>query len=150
MYTQYKYKFYLNTNHAIYINKNLGDLHSHTWEMILNVTSFNMEFVQFNDIEKNINNILNRYQNANINTITPFDTINPTLENVCKYFNNEFISALKIKNIRLDSLEICESATRSFIIINNNIEVDQIEQRTNEEEIFMNDIVNSFLKENRY
>lgn len=144
MYTQYKYKFYLNANHAIYINNNLGDLHSHTWEMILNVTSFNMNFIQFNDIEKHINTVLDKYQNQNINVVEPFNKINPTLENICKYFNEEFISILKPQNIRLDSIEICESVTRSFIIINSDVETNQSMQEVNEEEMFIDDIISKF------
>lgn len=34
---QYKFKFYLNARHGIYKNGVLGEVHPHTWEIVINV-----------------------------------------------------------------------------------------------------------------
>lgn len=118
MYSKYKYKFYLDTNHAIYINNKLGQMHPHTWEITLCVKDFNTGFTKFEDIEKIIKPTLNIYQNKIMNDIKPFDKINPTIENVCKYFYSIFEKELFKRNIKLESIEFCESPKCSFIIDN--------------------------------
>lgn len=116
MFNQYKYKFYLDTNHAIYINDTLGQLHPHTWEFVLHVKDFNNSFTQFSDIEDIVRPTLDLYQNKIMNDIEPFNKINPTIENVCKYFHDVLKEKLQQKNIKLDSIELCESPKCSFII----------------------------------
>lgn len=144
IFSKYKYKFYLNANHAIYIDNNLGKIHSHTWEITLIVKNFNENFMQFNDVENIINEILDKYQNKNINTLEPFDKINPTLENICKYFNDIFKNKLLEKNIRLDTIEICESPKRAFIIENDDNNTNIAEQNEIEKE--NENILNSILE----
>ena len=34
---QYKFKFYLNARHGIYKNGLMGEIHPHTWEIVINV-----------------------------------------------------------------------------------------------------------------
>ena len=41
MITGYHYKFYLNANHAIYLNGQLGQIHPHTWEFSFEVINEN-------------------------------------------------------------------------------------------------------------
>ena len=36
-YQQYKFKFYMDARHAIYIGGKLGEVHPHTWEIVLHV-----------------------------------------------------------------------------------------------------------------
>ena len=36
-YQQYKFKFYMDARHAIYIGGKLGEVHPHTWEIALHV-----------------------------------------------------------------------------------------------------------------
>ena len=85
-YDKYKFKFYLNASHSIYINGVLGQSHPHTWEFSLDVLKVWEDFVQFNHVEKAIEELLSKYQNNNINDIDPFRKLNPTLENICEYF----------------------------------------------------------------
>ena len=44
MITGYHYKFYLNANHAIYLNGQLGQTHPHTWEFSFEVINENKDF----------------------------------------------------------------------------------------------------------
>lgn len=151
MYSKYKYKFYLNINHAIYINGKLGETHPHTWEIILSVKSFNKDFVQFNEVEILINTILNKFQNTTINEMPPFDKINPTLENVCNYLNDIIGEKTKSMNIVLDMIEMCESPKRSFIIENDdnilyNEDIKEENALDNKNEKLINGILEKYIK----
>ena len=99
---QYVCKFYLNASHFITINNNKGDIHSHCFEIAIDIGSKNKDsFVSFTEIEKCIEDLLQPYQEQVINTVKPFDTINPEL---------------KKKNWVLLTLEFSETPTRSFLI----------------------------------
>lgn len=115
-YNQYRFKFYLNASHSIYLNGVLGQEHPHTWEITLNTIKLKDNFIIFNDIEKNIEKYLEKYQDSYINKVEPFVTLNPTLENICQYFKNEFQNLLLESGWLLLSMEISETPTRSYII----------------------------------
>lgn len=116
IYSQYKFKFYLNASHSIYINGNLGQSHPHTWEISLNVLKVKEKFIQFHEVEKAIEAYLDKYQNTFINNIEPFNEINPTLENICEYFKGTLRDLLKKKGWVLMTIEISETPSRSYII----------------------------------
>lgn len=115
-YNQYRFKFYLNASHSIYLNGVLGQEHPHTWEITLNTIKLKDNFIIFNDIEKNIEKYLEKYQDSYLNKVDPFVTLNPTLENICEYFKNEFQNLLLENGWLLLSMEIGETPTRSYII----------------------------------
>ncbi len=114
---QYVCKFYLNASHFIYIGNSKGDIHSHCFELAIDIgTKDKNSFVSFTEIEKCIEEILSPYQEQVINTVKPFDEINPTLENMAIYFKDVFYEELKKKNWVLLTLEFSETPTRSFLI----------------------------------
>lgn len=115
-YHQYRYKFYLNASHAIYIQNRLGQHHPHTWEITLDTIKVVDGFVQFNDVERAIEQFLEQYQDKNINDVEPFNTLNPTLENICEYFKEAIRSLLVDKGWLLLKIEISETPARSYII----------------------------------
>ena len=115
-YNQYKYKFYLNANHSIMIGDKMGQVHPHTWEIMIDIVKIIEEFVPFSVVEKTIDNILLDYQDKYINEVKPFDTINPTLENISEYFKNCIEDALKQEGWLLLKMEISETPARSYVI----------------------------------
>jgi len=115
-YDKYKFKFYLNASHSIYINGVLGQSHPHTWEFTLDVLKVWEDFVQFNDVEKAIEELLSKYQNNYINEIDPFTKMNPTLENICEYFKETLKKLLMDIGWILMIIEISETPSRSYII----------------------------------
>lgn len=115
-YQQYKFKFYLNARHAIYINGNLGEMHPHTWEIILHVVKSKTQFVQFDVLEKTVEKFMEQYQNQYINEIPPFDVINPTLENCAHYFKDQLIDLLNHEGWIFLMMEISENPSRSYVI----------------------------------
>jgi 6-pyruvoyltetrahydropterin/6-carboxytetrahydropterin synthase len=115
-YNQYRFKFYFNASHAIYLLGELGQSHPHTWEIVVNSVKITDGFVRFNEIETMIEAFLSRYQDVSINTVEPFTTTNPTLENICTYFKECIQDMLYEKGWLLLSIELSETPTRSFVI----------------------------------
>lgn len=115
-YKQYKFKFYLNARHAIYIDGLLGTVHPHTWEITLNVIKRQDGFIEFNKLEKKIEEFIKPYQNKELNEEEPFDTINPTLENCCDYFKEQISNILDKEGWVLLMMEMSETPSRSYVI----------------------------------
>ena len=115
-YQQYKFKFYLNARHGIYINGKLGEAHPHTWEIILHVVKGKNQFVQFGELEKTVEKFMEPYQNQFLNKIPPFDMINPTLENCAHYFKDRFQEILNREGWIFLMMEMSESPARSYVI----------------------------------
>lgn len=113
---QYRFKFYFNASHAIYLYGEKGEEHPHTWEVILTVMKVSETFVIFNEIEKMIEVFLSKYQNVFINSVYPFVTLNPTLENICNFFREKIQDMLYEKGWMLLSIELSETPSRSYII----------------------------------
>ena len=112
----YRYKYYLDANHAVYIDGELGEIHPHTWEFTIELKHLFNKFISFSNVEKIIKEMLNPYQAKFINEITPFNEINPTTENIGEYFKNYINGAIKDENWKLLKLESSESPTRTYIL----------------------------------
>ncbi len=115
-YSQYKFKFYLNASHAIYIDGHIGEKHPHTWEITINVLKEKSEFIQFSSLEKKIENWMKRYQDKFLNEIDPFDKVNPTMENCCDYMKEVLKEILHSEGWILLSIEMSETPTRSYVV----------------------------------
>ncbi|WP_069999814.1 6-carboxytetrahydropterin synthase [Cellulosilyticum sp. I15G10I2] len=115
-YNQYRFKFYINATHAIYINGVLGQEHPHTWEITMHTLKVKDDFIAFDTIEKDIEKYLHRFQDVSINQVEPFTTLNPTLENISHYFKETLQQLLFEKRWLLLSIEVSETPTRSYII----------------------------------
>lgn len=114
--SQYRFKFYFNASHAIYLSGEMGQSHPHTWEVILNVMKVSDNFVLFNEVEEMSEAFLLQYQDVFINSVQPFTTINPTLENICTYFKEKLQEMLHEKGWLLLSIELSETPSRSYVI----------------------------------
>lgn len=115
-YKQYKFKFYLNMNHYIKLGGKQGEVHPHTWEIMLSVLSDNAEMTLFANIEKKIDQIMDRYQDKLLNECEPFDKIVPTVENAAKYFFRLIQDEIIQDGWIVLMLELSETPTRSYII----------------------------------
>ena len=115
-YRQYKFKFYLNMNHFIIIGDKPGEVHPHTWEIIISVISEEREMTPFVNIERKLDQIMEKYQDKLLNECEPFDTIVPTVENAAKYFFRLIQDNIMYEGWILLMLELSETPTRSYII----------------------------------
>ena len=135
-YSQYKFNFYLNASHAIYIDGKLGASHPHTWEIIIRTIKSQKEFVMFNEVENKIEQFLGKYQNRYINDFEPFDAMNPTLENITSYFLEQLEDLLEQLGWIVFYIEVSETPTRSYVIsrVENNI-ISDLQQKNMVEDI---------------
>lgn len=122
-YGQYKFNFYLNASHAIYIDGKLGKAHPHTWEIIIRAVKSSNDFVMFNAVEKAIEEFLSQYQNKFLNDYEPFNIMNPTLEYITAYFLEKLEELLEPLGWVIFYIEISETPTRSYVIsrVENNV-----------------------------
>ena len=122
-YSQYRFSFYLNASHAIYINGELGDSHPHTWEIVIKAIRSEKGMMLFHEVEKKIEEFLEPFQNRFINDFEPFDVLNPTLENITTYLLDSMDDILKTIGWVVFYIEVSETPTRSYIIsrVENNI-----------------------------
>lgn len=142
-YSQYKFNFYLNASHAIYIDGNLGAAHPHTWEIMIRTIKSQKEFVMFTEVEKTIEEFLGKFQNRYINDFEPFDAMNPTLENITSYFLEQMELLLEPLGWIVFYIEVSETPTRSYVIsrVENNI-VNDLQQKN-----IVTDIIDSAFSE---
>ncbi len=115
-YRQYKLKFYLNMNHFIIIGDKPGEVHPHTWEIIISVVSAQEDMTPFTSIERRMEAVMDQYQDKLLNDCAPFDKIVPTVENAAKYFFRLIQDNLIQEGWILMMLEVSETPTRSYII----------------------------------
>ncbi len=92
---QYRFRFYINASHGIYIDGKLGELHPHTWEIILTMMKGQEGFAPFHEIEKLCESSFARYQDGILNEIPPFTTVNPTLENITAVLRDDVRDSLR-------------------------------------------------------
>lgn len=115
-YRQYKFKFYLNMNHFIIMNDKPGEVHPHTWEIILSVIAAQGDMTPFASIERKMDEIMEQYQDKLLNDCKPFDKVVPTVENAAKYFFRLIQDNIIQEGWILMMLEVSETPTRSYII----------------------------------
>lgn len=115
-YYQYKYKFYVNLNHSITINGKQGEVHPHTWELMVDIATTDEQFREFSQIEKKLEQLLEKYQDKYINSIEPFQKINPTIENAGEVFAREIRKSIEEEGWMLLIFEISETPSRTYII----------------------------------
>ncbi|MBO5278154.1 MAG: 6-carboxytetrahydropterin synthase [Lachnospiraceae bacterium] len=115
-YKQYRFKFYLNMNHYIMNNGKAGEVHPHTWELMISVVSNNNKMTPFFNLERKIEQVMDRYQDKLLNSCEPFDKIVPTVENAARYFFSLIQDEIMPEGWILLMLELSETPTRSYVI----------------------------------
>lgn len=130
---EYRFKFYLNAIHSIEINDVMGKEHPHTWEIGIEAFKSDDSFIMFTDIEKAVENTIAPFQDKNMNLVSPFDVINPTLENVSFYFKNKIEQLLIDKDWMLTRIEVSETPSRTFVIdLKNSTDTNEIKSSKRE------------------
>lgn len=103
-------------NHFIYNNGKAGEVHPHTWELMLSVISNNSEMTPFFNLERKVEQLMDKYQDKLLNDCEPFDEIIPTVENAARYFFRMIQDAIMQEGWILLMLELSETPTRSYVI----------------------------------
>ena len=87
-------------------------LHGHNWNIKLDVLAGNLNdigiTVDFLDLDKILWQVIGPFDHNNFNDFPPFDKINPTAENVARYFYDEIKKKLP-QGIELEKISIWET-----------------------------------------
>lgn len=112
----YKIKSYINASHAVRWEGGTGKQHNHTWEVISEIRLDGDELIPFNQIEALLKETFGNYSGKFLNEVEPFNTVNPTLENITKLLFKLLSRVLKENQSSLVRLEVGESPTRFYCI----------------------------------
>lgn len=109
---------FLNARHYMVFAGKKGQTHGHSWQFQADVSVANNDdsFIKFENLDKNLNNILIPYQRAILNDVSPFDQIEPLTENLAVYFFNVLYDELVALNVHLNKLTVWENPTKGIEI----------------------------------
>ncbi len=109
----YKFSFRINASHKT--NDNAEHSHSHTFEIALFIKPEH-DFQAFYEVETLINEQINRYSGKCFNDIPPFDSINPTVENIGNIFFDDIYTKIAAYGFCLFQLNISETPNRIYSV----------------------------------
>ena len=88
------------------------NLHGHNWTAIVTVETKELDAIgvgiDFVELKKNVEEVLSRLDYKNINEVPPFDSKNPSAENISRWLFDELVSLINSDNARLKKVEIKE------------------------------------------
>lgn len=90
-----------------------ANIHGHNWRVVVEVCSKKLDktgmVLDFKSIKKQIEEISNKLDHQYINDVSPFDEINPTTENLTKWFFDSISQKINQKSIAVKSVTIHET-----------------------------------------
>ena len=88
-------------------------LHGHNWQVEVSVCSQvlndNGIAIDFREIKKQTKLVVKRVDHQYLNEIEPFDVLNPTAENIAKYFYDEVGLLINNENVKVKDVVIWET-----------------------------------------
>ncbi len=98
--------------HAILINGRREPVHGHNWKVQVIVAGESLDhndlLCDFHVIERDIDAVIRRFDNHDLNVMPPFDRINPTAERVAQHIGEEVAKKLPAR-IRLLRTTVSEA-----------------------------------------
>ena len=88
-------------------------LHGHNWQVEVSVCSQVLNdsgiAIDFREIKKQTKLVVKRLDHQYLNEIKPFDVLNPTAENIAKYFFDEIALLITNKDVKVKEVMIWET-----------------------------------------
>ena len=98
------------------------NVHGHNYRVRVTIEGEQLDatglLVDFVEIKRLANTVIDKLDHQFINDVAPFDTINPSAENIAKYFYDEICSGLKtdtparISEVRVWETDVSAAAYR--------------------------------------
>jgi len=89
-----------------------ANVHGHNWKIRVDVESKKVDEIgiamDFSDLDKKLWQVIGCFDHKLINSVPPFDTINPTAENMVKYIYDQLKMRLT-ENVKLKKMTIWET-----------------------------------------
>ena len=103
---------------------NCSRLHGHNWGVEVKVQSEVLDetgiAIDFREIKNQTKEVANRLDHFYLNDIKPFDEINPTAENIAKYFFDELKKLINTDTVSVKEVTIWETPRSAVPIRSNN------------------------------
>ena len=88
-------------------------LHGHNWQVEVSICSQVLDdsgiAIDFREIKKQTKLVVKRLDHQYLNEIKPFDVLNPTAENIAKYFFDEIALLITNKDVKVKEVMIWET-----------------------------------------
>jgi 6-pyruvoyltetrahydropterin/6-carboxytetrahydropterin synthase len=88
-------------------------LHGHNWRVELHIEADKLNerglAIDFKEMKKQANRVVGGLDHRYLNEIKPFDTLNPSAENLAKYIFDELSTCLNDGNIRVSLVRVWET-----------------------------------------
>lgn len=90
------------------------NLHGHNYRVQVKVSGPELDdagmLVDFGDLKRLLRDVTDRLDHQNLNEILPFDTLNPSAENIAKYLYDEIRQGIRFANTAaLDEVKVWET-----------------------------------------
>ncbi|MBC7076594.1 MAG: 6-carboxytetrahydropterin synthase QueD [Syntrophomonadaceae bacterium] len=98
-----------------YYEGKCSNIHGHTWTVEVSISGNKLDesgmLVDFRYIKGALNTILDKLDHTLLNEVSPFDTINPTAENIARYIYYEMQGKIKFTECKVKKVKVWESPT---------------------------------------
>ena len=89
------------------------NLHGHNWRVMVSIGSEGLDslgmVVDFRVLKREVEAVIERLDHKFINEVPPFDSINPTAENISKYIYEEISESLASEGVKVFRVKVWES-----------------------------------------
>ena len=93
------------------------NVHGHNYRVLVTIQGPELDsiglLVDFVEVKKLMNRVIDRLDHQFINDLAPFDAINPSAENMAKYFYDEISAGLGPSSVRVGEVKIWETDNAS-------------------------------------
>lgn len=89
------------------------NVHGHNYRVRVTVSGKELDptglLVDFTDVRAAIRALVDRLDHRFLNDLPPFDRINPSAENLAKYFSDEIEPKFRVRHFRVESVTVWET-----------------------------------------
>ena len=116
MYTVSVTKSFDAAHHLVGYRGNCANVHGHRWDVRVTIEGEELNelgmLIDFKIVKEQLSKFISRFDHHDLNTISPFDTTNPTAENlVILVWRELLVSSLGVMDVRLERLRLWETDT---------------------------------------
>ena len=119
MYTIYKETTFSGAHRLREYKGRCEALHGHNWKVRAYVSSGELDelgmVMDFKELSKALEDAASHLDHKYINEVPPFDTINPSAENIARFFYDELSARLKNSRAGIEKVMIWESESSCAI-----------------------------------
>jgi 6-pyruvoyltetrahydropterin/6-carboxytetrahydropterin synthase len=89
------------------------NIHGHNYKVRVTVEGENLDstglLIDFVDLRQAVRTIVDRLDHQFLNDLSPFDRVNPSAENIARYFSQELESKVQQNGARLHAVTVWET-----------------------------------------